>query len=842
MRQIKIFAVACAMAMLACKAQTETLFYDGFETGVASGWQVTGNVAVSGTQSIGDFSLRLKKTATAVRVLDTSGYSGVTVSMRLAATGLEDPDRCYAEVSADAGLQWQTLIVLADGQDDATFFSANLSDPAFEDNPDVYIRFRSTGDLLGDYCWGDEVTVTGTLGGVQPEPAITQTGQGGFGNVNLDETASASIALANSGDALLVFNAAAMTGAAFSLQQDGCSNQTLSPGAMCTLMIDFAPTQPGFAAGDLQLANNSDESPWVIALSGSGVEPGSVVDNYDPLSGSGAVSRSQLTYAELNSASGDGALVDMDAFALPANAAHPQHQFNGRLVLNNEASSGGFDELKDSFRYTGSGDTTRKHLPEFDMELVQTGSHLVPVARGTQANVHPEWEYIVQPGRVWQENGDAGASRAALPFALHQKNANCMHNGVMSFTFDGAGSVSNVAYQISSETCLYFKFDMWGRLPANYTAYEPAGADAVRVAHQADVAGRMPVKPIAQLASDYPGIDANQFGSTSETDPDHMTLFGLVYNGVNYVGGCDTRAGLYPYCDVMTVPSYSTAKSAFAGAALMRLEQRFPGAKSEKIADWVPDCAANGNWGDVTFEHALDMATGNYRSSIYMSDEGASHTNDLFLPEDHAAKISYSCNYYDRKAAPGSQWVYHTSDTYTLGTAMNAYLRAQDGSNSDIFADAIVRDIWSPLGLGPVAKVSRRTYDGVAQPFTGWGLTYQRDDVAKLADFFNRADGQVSGAQVLAPTLLQAALQRDNADRGGIPLADYHYNNGFWAHEISADIGCSSPLWVPFMSGYGGISVLLLPNGASYYYFSDNDTYLWMSAAKEAHKLAALCQ
>ncbi|AFU98384.1 choice-of-anchor D domain-containing protein [Simiduia agarivorans] len=841
MRQVNTLTVACVMALLACNGQSETLFYEGFESGDATGWQLLGNVAVSGTQSIGNYSLRLKKTATAVHALDTTGYSDVTVAMRLAATGLEDPDRCYAEVSADAGQQWQTLITLADGQDNATFFSGSLTDAAFEDNPDLQVRFRSTGDLLGDYCWGDEVSVTGTAGGLQPAPDITQTGQGGFGNVNLGETASRSIVLENAGNALLVFNAASITGSAFALQQDGCSNQTLSPSANCTLTVTFTPAQVGFVAGDIQWVNNSDQSPWIIDLTGSGIEQGSVVDNYDPLSGSGAVSRSQLTYADLH-ATGDGSRVAMDAFTLPANAAHPQHQFNGRLALSNEASSGAFDEIKDTFRYTGSGDSTRKHLPEFDMELVQTGSHLVPVLRGTQANVHPEWEYIVQPGRVWQENGDNGASRAALPFALHQKNANCMHNGVMSFTFDGAGSVSNVAYQISSETCLYFKFDMWGRLPATYSAYEPTNAASVRAAHQADEAARMPVKPIAQLAVDYPGIDVSQFGSASETDPEHMTLFGLVYKGVNYVGGCDTRAGQYPFCDVLTVPSYSTAKSVFAGAALMRLEQRFPGARNEKIADWVPDCAANGNWGDVTFEHALDMATGNYRSSIYMSDEGASHTNDLFLPEDHASKISYSCNYYDRKATPGSQWVYHTSDTYTLGTAMNAYLRAQDGSNSDIFADAIVRDIWSPLGLSPVAKVTRRTYDSIAQPFAGWGLTYQRDDVAKLADFFNRANGQVNGVQALSANLLQAALQRNDTDRGPVPLTDYHYNNGFWAHEIGSDVGCSAPLWVPFMSGYGGISVLLLPNGASYYYFSDNDTYLWKTAAKEAHKLAPLCQ
>lgn len=836
--------IAVVLAGLWCAGcQADTVFSDDFETGAASGWQLAGNVAVSGTQSLGNYSLRLKQTASATHSVSSLGYSSVTVQMQLAATGLEGADRCYAELSADGGVNWQTLVVLADGQDSGTFSAGSLATPALDNNAALAVRFRATGDLLGDYCWGDAVLVSGTAGGIDPAPAISQTGSGAFGLVALGESASSTISLRNSGDAVLAFDAVQVSGGDFQLVSDGCSNQTLSPDVSCQLSVSFAPTATGFASGNLSVGNNtSAQNPWQIGLSGTGAEPGGVVDNYDPLTGDGNVVRSQLTFSELSAPAGNGALVDMDAFALPATAAHPVHRFNGRLVLNGEAGNGAFDELKDTFRYTGSGDSTRKHLPEFDYELVQTGSHIVPVLRGSQPNSHPEWEYILQPGRVWQESGDTGYSRAALPFALHQKNANCMHNGVLSFAFTGAGQITDVAYQVSSETCLYFQFDMWGRLDASYTPYEPAGADAVRAAYQQEVAARMPTKPMAQLSVDYPGVDASQFGSASETDPDYMTLFGLVYQGVNYVGGCNTRAGLYPYCDVLTVPSYSTAKSIFAGTALMRMEQRLPGTLNQKVASWVPDCANNGNWADVSFNQVSDMATGNYRSTIYMSDEGASHTNDLFLPEDHASKISYSCNYYDRNASPGSQWVYHTSDTYILGTALNALIKSADGSGADIFADAIVRDLWRPLNISPAAQVSRRTYDAVAQPFAGWGLVYQRDDVAKLADFYNNAGGKINGVQLLDAQTLNAALQRDAGDRGGVPLAGYHYNNGFWAHEISADIGCSQPLWVPFMSGYGGITVLLLPNGASYYYFSDNDTYYWLSAAQQAHLLAPLCQ
>src|SRR3546814_20214925 len=81
----------------------------------------------------------------------------------------------------------------------------------------------------------------------------------------------------------------------------------------------------------------------------------------------------------------------------------------------------------------------------------------LPVRRDSVPGSHPHWEYVLSPGRVWDEAGDNGYSRVALPFALQQKNANCMHNGVLTFLFKDDGSVSKVAYQIASETCLYFK-------------------------------------------------------------------------------------------------------------------------------------------------------------------------------------------------------------------------------------------------------------------------------------------------------------------------------------------------------------------------------------------------
>lgn len=838
----RTIALIASLLAISGNALAATLFQDDFEDGNANGWSTSGTVAITGLQSIGQYSLRLRQTATATTTVSTTGYSAVSITMNLAATSLENGDDCYAEVSTNGGQSWETVVLVQNGSDDGTFYQGSASPPGADDNAALQLRFRSTGAHSGDYCYGDNVTVSGTQGGIDPEPDIAVSGSGDFGNVDINTSADRNLTVSNAGTADLIIGSLSGLAAPFSIVTDTCSSQQIAPSASCGVTVRFAPTSTGFASDSLDIPSNDPDDPTTsIGTSGTGTEAGGTVDDFDPLSGNGNVNRSSLAYNFLMSGNDPGSRVDVSAYGVPANAAQPLNNFEGRLSLSGEASGGSFDEIKDTFRYTGSQDTTRKHLPEFAFDFVQTGTHLVPAQRGSIPATHPEWEYILEPGRVWQENGDNGFSRAAIPFSLHQKNANCQHNGLMSFLFRDDGSVSKVAYQVSSETCLYFKFDMWGLLGATYSPGNVANATTLRAGHQAEVNGRMPVKAISELATDYPGSDPGQFGSAAETDPAHMTLFGFVIDGTHYVGGCETRWGTHPYCDSLTVPSYSTAKTVFAGAALMRLEQKYPGFMNNTVASRVPDCSADGNWSDVTYGNVIDMGTGNYKLSGYMSDEGASHTNDLFLPEDHASKISYSCTEYPRKAAPGTNWVYHTSDTYILGTAMNADVKQLEGSSKDVFADTVVNEMWRPLGLSKSSQVSRRTYDSTAQPFTGWGLTFLRDDIAKLATFLNVDDGRIGGTQVLDAAELDAAMQRNPSDRGLDPLNDFKYNNGFWAHEISAQTGCQGDVWVPFMSGYGGITVLLLPNDTAYYYFSDDDTYLWMDAAVESHLIRSLC-
>jgi hypothetical protein len=384
---------------------------------------------------------------------------------------------------------------------------------------------------------------------------------------------------------------------------------------------------------------------------------------------------------------------------------------------------------------------------------------------------------------------------------------------------------------------------MWGLLPAAYAPHAVADGEALARAYRRELASRVPRRPIGELARDYPGVDPASFGSPEEVRPTDMTTWGVIVDGVDYTGGCPTRAGEYPFCEVLALPSYSLAKSVFAALALMRLERMFPGAADSKVADYVPECVASGNWSDVSFENLLDMATGNYRSGVDRADENAATTDERFFsPLTHREKIDYACNFFLRQASPGTRWVYHTSDTYLLGTAMTAFLRRKRGEGADLLDDLVIPDIWRAIGLGPAVEVSRRTRDAVRQPFTGFGLTLEPDDLARFAGFFQ--PGNPLPEELLDREMYRAALQRDPADRGLPAAADgsLWYHHGFWAYRVSDLPGCTEARLVPFMSGFGGISVVLLPNGVTYYYFSDGYDFRFRRAVFEAARIRGYCQ
>ncbi|MEZ5462018.1 serine hydrolase [Dokdonella sp.] len=532
--------------------------------------------------------------------------------------------------------------------------------------------------------------------------------------------------------------------------------------------------------------------------------------------------------------------VDFTAYAPPADAKPPTHRFEGRLQISGKPSTRTLIANRD---YLDAADiAVSKTWPaDFDYAFVQHGDVLIPQQRGPIRSSHAWWEVILEPGRVWDEPGDHGYTRAAIPFALTQKNANCTHNGVLMILFGDTHVLKRAAMQIGSETCLYLQRDMWGWLEARYTPQPVANADALVEAYRREVAARLPTKPLSELATDYPGIIVPNLITAADKA---RTRHGVVFEGTHYVSSCSTRHGNYPYCDELVVPSYSVAKSMVAGVALMRMEKRFPGTAKKPMSPHVPASGCRTEaWKDVELLDLLDMSTGHYDSSAYMADEDAARIVPFFDATRYAHKLAFSCEAYPRASEPGSQWVYHTPDTYLLGVALANVLRQQTGEPaSDIFRDVVEADIYAPLQLSPTARTTRRTYDVDAQPFFGWGLFLHADDIAKIGQFLGPDHGRIDGTPLLDDTLLDQAMQRDPQHRGlqAAHLAKFRYQHGFWARDLQEELGCDQPTWVPFMSGFGGILVVLLPNGAIWYSVADDGELSSINFAKPAIELARL--
>ena len=546
--------------------------------------------------------------------------------------------------------------------------------------------------------------------------------------------------------------------------------------------------------------------------------------------------RTILTYDQLLNDFNPGSPVDDGAFAIPDSALPAEHIFEGRLELFSEDTRGGIQVL----RGNPDVDPQVPHLPEFNFEFLQSGDYLIPVQRGLIITEHPIWNYIIEPGRVWREEGDGSYSRVSFPFSLVWKGSNAIFNGVMTFLFNDDG-ISKVWYQTTQETTISFSLDLWGQLDAAYHSEPVKNSGQIQTAFADELSQRFPTKPIEQLAEDYPQVDVTQFGRGISKK--HLTYYGFVYNGINYVSSCPTRYGEYAYCEYLRAPSYSTAKSTFPSLALMRLAQKHdPGVADLLIKDFVPEYADSpGDWSRVAFDHTLDMATGNFRSSGYMDDEENFDTDPFWNEEYYAERIAAAFN-WPQGAEPGSQWVYRTFDTFIVTRALHNYLQTIEGSQADIF-DFLVDEVFIPIQIAPGAHTTLRTRDEnwQGQPYGGYGLWWIQDDIAKITNFLNVDRGMVNGEQLLHPDYLAAALQFDPEDRGVDIDSRSKYNNAFWARLYDQREGYDCEFWVPQMLGYSGIVIVMMPNGSSYYYASDNREFTWLEALKESNKIAPHC-
>jgi hypothetical protein len=230
----------------------------------------------------------------------------------------------------------------------------------------------------------------------------------------------------------------------------------------------------------------------------------------------------------------------------------------------------------------------------------------------------------------------------------------------------------------------------------------------------------------------------------------------------------------------------------------------------------------------------------------------------------YTTKIGNAFKYFSSNSVtPGTVWVYHTSDSFMLASAMQYFLRSNTTSSNDLMS-YLDTNVYIPLTLSAGMMNIMRTDNAqtgtttTGYPLGGYGMFFNQDDIVKIAKFMNTGTGAINGTQTIDPTRLQDSLFRSSSpglvasDSGFYPSYYYnsapvantnHYQNDVWEKTYTpteySSFTCSFN--APYMSGYGGNTVTMFPNGAIYYMFGDGGEFWQDNAAVEINKLASMC-
>ena len=498
--------------------------------------------------------------------------------------------------------------------------------------------------------------------------------------------------------------------------------------------------------------------------------------------------------------------------------------FSGILKVDQPAVGIGYNVIIDSRKIYQDN---HKNIPKFEIEISSLDGKVYPKNTKIIETNHLFWNIQFGIGSSKLETSSSN-TLITLPFSLIHKSANCIHNGIGVFSISNENQISNIIFEIASETCAYYKFDYVGLYSANFQFINT-------VPNLSNNSGKNIIS-IENLYNRY-NLTNKSFLNSDYIDPSNVTIYGLIDSNNHYVSSCMTRLGNYPFCDQILLPSYSLAKSIAGTFSLSLLESQYGSISNLYVSDLVPECYGR-KWKNVTLNNLSDMSTGQYFNSTHDFDESSVASSEvIFMFEEHKDKIKKACSAFPKKTKPGTRFVYHTSDTYILGVALNNYLQS-NSNRKDYFNDVLIPFLESN-NLSQTSQSVLATNDNIKQSYTGWGMFFLRSDLDRLSTIIHNIKNN-SSTQL---TYLYDALNpNDNNSLLAIPSVNIYYNNGFWSRKFDKDIfNCSEDVWIPFMSGFGGITFAFFPNGMSYYYFSDGYEFAWESAIFSSHSIKPFC-
>ncbi len=278
---------------------------------------------------------------------------------------------------------------------------------------------------------------------------------------------------------------------------------------------------------------------------------------------------------------------------------------------------------------------------------------------------------------------------------------------------------------------------------------------------------------------------------------------------------------------------FSVTKSLGAAVALLRLAQTYGEYVFDlKIKDYVPVTASHDGWERVTFADALNMATGVgdlapvRQPNQPFADENKPKMGRWMRARTAREKLAISFSYGKYEWGPEEVLRYNSTQTFVLAAAMDSFLKRQAGPTADLW-NTVVAEVFQPLGIFHAPMLHTQEAEGKrGLPHLLHGLYPTIDDVAKLTTLLQQG-GQHQGQQLLHGAKLAEALYKTTAM--GLPsrqenhFGEGRYHLSFWSLPYRTATGCL--FQIPYMMGFGGNIVMLLPNGISAFRFADGHHY-----------------
>lgn len=495
----------------------------------------------------------------------------------------------------------------------------------------------------------------------------------------------------------------------------------------------------------------------------------------------------------------------------------------------------------------------RRDFPHFSADFTTVDGRLVPLQREVLGGADRDgWRIILSPGRVWSEPDDEGMSRASFPFTLVTDRWNEAHNGVATFLYD-ARSVSSIHFQVTQETAPWSRIDFWGETTASYVPVAFPMIDALREEFRKELAGRVAVKEWPELQ--------NIAGPTALRDFDRglddvdISGAAVLIDDVLYYRPAATRHGAYPYPLEMRHGVFSVTKSLAAALTMLRLAEKY----GERVFDlYVTDyvdvsAASHGGWHGITFGHVLNMTAGigdnapDPDAGVTFADENDEESDTwsrIWRVSSRERKLREALAYGDYPWGPGQVVRYNSAHTFILGAAMDSFYRSMAGPGAGVW-QMMKDEVYRPIGVEHVPVIQTVGEDPL--PIYAFGLFLNAYDTARLVQLLTN-DGAWNGRQLLHRERTRESLYRDG--QSGAPTyvrvrieADTRetarYLNSFWSIVVRGSGDCA--VRVPFMWGFGGNFVVIMPNGVAAFRYADAHVDDPAALALTAHRIRPAC-